>query len=172
MKHGSSVAKLATTHTSVRPRRTQRTRVHKLVARQAKEPSGNRPGPTFPRKLGLRALIATTFFVVSGGPYGLEEIVAGHGFGGALLLLIVVPFVWSLPITLMVGELTSALPSEGGYYAWARRALGPFWGVQTAWMALAMSLFDMAIYPMLVVTYLGQIFPALSDSCLLYTSGR
>ena len=27
-----------------------------------------------------------------------------------------------------------------------------------------MSLFDMAIYPMLVVTYLGQIFPALSDS--------
>ncbi len=164
MKHGSSVAKLATTHTSVRPRRTQRTRVHKLVARQAKEPSGNRPGPTFPRKLGLRALIATTFFVVSGGPYGLEEIVSGHGFGGALLLLIVVPFIWSLPITLMVGELTSALPSEGGYYAWARRALGPFWGVQTAWMALAMSLFDMAIYPMLVVTYLGQIFPALSDS--------
>jgi amino acid transporter len=77
-----------------------------------------------------------------------------------------VPFIWSLPITLMVGELTAALPSEGGYYAWARRALGPFWGVQTAWMALAMSLFDMAIYPMLVVTYLGQLFPALTDSAV------
>ncbi len=122
--------------------------------------------PSLRRKLGLRALIATTFFVVSGGPYGLEEIIAGHGFGGALLLLLIVPFIWSLPITLMVGELTAALPSEGGYYAWARRALGPFWGVQTAWMALAMSLFDMAIYPMLVVTYLGQLFPGLTDTAI------
>jgi len=164
MKHGSSVAKLATTQKSVRSRRAVRPRARQLIARQTKQTDGTGQGPSLRKKLGLRALVATTFFVVSGGPYGLEEIVAGHGFGGALLLLMVVPLIWSLPITLMVGELTSALPSEGGYYAWARRALGPFWGMQTAWMALAMSLFDMAIYPMLVVTYLGQLFPALADS--------
>lgn len=166
MKHGSSVAKLATTRRSVRSRRAARPRGRKLDPRTVRELGGGTKHPTVRRKLGLRALIATTFFVVSGGPYGLEEIIAGHGFGGALLLLLLVPFIWSLPITLMVGELTAALPSEGGYYAWARRALGPFWGVQTAWMALAMSLFDMAIYPMLVVTYLGQLFPGLANTAV------
>ncbi|HND12436.1 MAG TPA: APC family permease [Pseudomonadota bacterium] len=166
MKHGSSVAKLATTRRSVRSRRAVRPRAQSLDPRTEKKFGGGADLPSLRRKLGLRALIATTFFVVSGGPYGLEEIIAGHGFGGALLLLLLVPFIWSLPITLMVGELTAALPSEGGYYAWARRALGPFWGVQTAWMALSMSLFDMAIYPMLVVTYLGQLFPALTNTAL------
>ena len=47
----------------------------------------------------------------------------------------------------MIGELASALPHEGGYYAWARRALGNFWGFQEAWLSLAASIFDMAIYP-------------------------
>lgn len=113
--------------------------------------------------LNLLSLVAATFFVVSGGPYGLEEIVASHGYGRSLVLLCVVPLVWSLPIALLVGELGAALPKEGGYYAWVRRALGPFWGVQEAWLALAMSLFDMAIYPTLMVTYLAQLFPALGD---------
>jgi amino acid transporter len=112
------------------------------------------------------SLVAATFFVVSGGPYGLEEIVGGHGYLHTLALLIVVPCVWSLPIALLVGEMSSTLPQEGGYYAWVRRAMGPFWGMQVAWLALAMSLFDMAIYPTLLITYLGRLFPALQDTSL------
>ncbi len=126
---------------------------------QAQAQLGRRARPA----LNLLSLVAATFFVVSGGPYGLEEIVASHGYGRSLVLLCIVPLVWSLPIALLVGELGAALPKEGGYYAWVRRALGPFWGVQEAWLALAMSLFDMAIYPTLMVTYLAQIFPALGD---------
>lgn len=114
--------------------------------------------------LNLLSLVAATFFVVSGGPYGLEEIVATNGYAQTLVLLLLVPLLWSLPIALLVGELGSSLPKEGGYYAWVRRALGPFWGVQEAWLALAMSLFDMAIYPTLLVTYLGRLFPALQDT--------
>ncbi|MGZ3405600.1 MAG: amino acid permease, partial [Polyangia bacterium] len=74
--------------------------------------------------------------MVSGGPYGLEEIVAGAGYAGAMLVLTVTPLVWSLPTALMVGELASSLPEEGGYYAWVRRALGPFWGFQEAWLSM------------------------------------
>ena len=44
----------------------------------------------------------------------------------------------------MIGELSSALPQEGGYYAWVRRGLGNFWGFQEAWLSLAASIFDMA----------------------------
>jgi amino acid transporter len=111
-------------------------------------------------KLRLLPLIGATYFMVAGGPYGLEDIIGMAGYGRALLLLAVIPLVWSLPTALMVGELASALPDEGGFYVWVRRALGPFWGFQEAWLSLAASVFDMAIYPTLFALYLGRLFPA------------
>jgi amino acid transporter len=111
-------------------------------------------------KMRLLPLIAATYFMVSGGPYGLEDIIGKAGYGRALLLLALVPLVWSLPTSLMVGELASAVPEEGGYYCWVRRALGGFWGFQEAWLSMAASVFDMAIYPVIFVTYLGRIEPA------------
>ncbi len=59
----------------------------------------------------------------------------------------------------MVGELASALPHEGGYYAWVRRGMGNFWGFQEAWLSLVASIFDMAIYPTLFVAYLTRLLP-------------
>jgi amino acid transporter len=108
----------------------------------------------------LLPLIAATYFMVSGGAYGLEDIIGKAGYGRALLLLALVPLVWSLPTSLMVGELASAVPEEGGYYCWVRRALGRFWGFQEAWLSLAASVFDMAIYPVIFVLYLGRIEPS------------
>ena len=107
----------------------------------------------------LWPLIAATYFMVSGGPYGLEDVVRGAGYGGAILLLVITPLIWSLPTAVMIGELSSAIPAEGGYYAWVRRAAGPFWGFQEAWLSLAASIFDMAIYPTLFVTYVSRLFP-------------
>ncbi len=100
--------------------------------------------------------------MVAGGPYGLEDVLGKAGYLRALLLLAVVPFVWSLPTSLMVGELASAIPAEGGYYVWVRRALGRFWGFQEAWLSLAASVFDMAIYPVIFVDYLSRLAPALT----------
>ena len=112
------------------------------------------------RKMRLLPLVAATYFMVSGGPYGIEDILGNAGYGKALLLLIIVPLIWSLPTSLMVGELASALPKEGGYYWWVKRALGPFWGFQEAWLSLAASVFDMAIYPTLSVLYLTRLAPS------------
>jgi len=102
--------------------------------------------------------------MVSGGTYGTEEIVHGAGYGRAILILLFTPLLWSLPTALIIGELSSALPSEGGYYAWVRRGLGNFWGFQEAWLSLAASVFDMAIYPTLFVGYLTQIAPWFRES--------
>ena len=113
-------------------------------------------------KLRLLPLVASTFFMVSGGPYGIEDILGGAGYGLSLLILLLLPLVWVLPTNLMVGELASILPEEGGFYVWVRRALGPFWGYQEAWLSLAASIFDMAIYPTLFVLYLGRIAPSLT----------
>jgi amino acid transporter len=114
------------------------------------------------RRMTLVPLVGALYFMVSGGPYGLEELAHDVGFRAAIAVLAVVPIVWSLPTALMVGELAAALPDEGGYYAWVRRALGPFWGFQEAWLSLAASVFDMAIYPTLFVLYLGRLAPALA----------
>ena len=84
--------------------------------------------------------------MVSGGTYGTEEIIHGAGYGHGILILLFLPLFWSLPTAFMIGELSSALPHEGGYYAWVRRGLGNFWGFQEAWLSLVASIFDMAIY--------------------------
>src|ERR1700730_16314485 len=116
------------------------------------------------RKMRLLPLIAATYFMVSGGPYGLEDIIGKAGYGRAFLLLLLVPGFWSLATSLMVGELASAMPREGGFYHWVRQAMGPFWGFQEAWLSLAASVFDMAIYPTTFVLYLSHVAPALTAS--------
>jgi amino acid transporter len=141
--------------------------VHTLDAREIslpEQPTANAGGVAAPvsrapaaRRVTLFGLIAATYFMVAGGPYGLEDLVQGAGYFWAIIALLVIPVVWSLPTALMVSELSSAIPEEGGYYVWVRRALGPFWGFQEAWLSLAASIFDMAIYPILFVTYLGYV---------------
>ncbi len=121
------------------------------------------PSAAYPRrspaKLTFLPLVIATFFMVSGGTYGTEEIVHGAGYGGAILVLLLTPLLWSLPTALMIGELASAIPAEGGFYVWVREAMGRFWGFQEAWLSLVASIFDMAIYPTLFVAYLVRLFP-------------
>jgi amino acid transporter len=111
----------------------------------------------------LLELAGATYLMVSGGPYGIEELVGSAGYAIALLVLIVVPVVWSLPVALMVGELSAAIPADGGFYIWVRRAMGPFWGFQEAWLSLAASVFDMTAYLALFVLCLARIWPRASD---------
>src|SRR5581483_1313233 len=40
------------------------------------------------KRLGLVSLVAATYFMVSGGPYGLEELLASSGYRRALVILV------------------------------------------------------------------------------------
>jgi amino acid transporter len=111
------------------------------------------------RKLTLLPLIAATYFMVAGGPYGLEDVIGRTGYRATLVILVLTPFLWSIPTALMVSELATALPCEGGFYVWVRRGLGPFWGFQETWLTLAGSVFEMALYPTLFVAYLSRFAP-------------
>lgn len=115
------------------------------------------------RRLTALPLLMAIFFMVSGGPFGLEELIADAGYHRALIALIITPFIWSLPTALMVAELSSAIPVQGGFYVWVNRALGPFWGFQEGWLSLVASIFDMAIYPTLFVAYAQWMWPALAQ---------
>jgi amino acid transporter len=115
------------------------------------------------RRLGLFALVCVIYFTVSGGAFGLEPLVGAVGPGLAVLLIVVTPLVWSLPMSLMVAELATLLPEEGGYYVWVKKSLGDFWAVQEAWWTMAYSIALTAMLSLLSVTYLDFFFRSASS---------
>ncbi len=118
-----------------------------------------------PKRVFLKtfSLAAVIFLTVSGGPYGLEQLLMYTGKGGALLLLILVPLLWDLPTILTVLELNGIMPVNGGYYKWVQRALGKRWGFYEAWWSWLYSFTDLAIYPVLFVTYISFLYPPLAE---------
>jgi amino acid transporter len=63
-----------------------------------------------------------------------------------------------------MAELASALPEEGGYVAWVRRAFGPFWGFQVGWWSWVNSFVDVAVFPALFADYLAFWWPVCPGS--------
>jgi len=101
---------------------------------------------------------------VSGGPYGIEDMVSSFGPGMTLVLLLAAPLLWSLPVALAMSELAAALPDEGGYVTWTRRAFGGFWAFQVGWWSWIQSFVDVAAYPALFVEYVRFWRPAMTAS--------
>jgi len=117
-----------------------------------------------PEHHGLKQYEVTTSTVVfmifclcAAGAYGIEEMIPAAGPGLTLLMLIVLPFLWSTPMGLVAAELGSALPQEGGYYKWVQRALGEFWGFQAGWWRTISVYFDNTLYVVLAGSYLGAV---------------
>lgn len=104
---------------------------------------------------GMLAL--TVFCCVSGGPYGLEPLISAAGPAMGLLLILAVPLLWALPDALTTAELATAIPEQGGYVIWVRRAMGPFWGFLNAWWSWIYALIDAALYPVMFTEYLSKL---------------
>lgn len=115
--------------------------------------------PGSSRRLGLLALLALVYLVVSGGAYGLEDAVGIAGARLTLALCLIVPLTLSLPTALMAAELTALIPVEGGFYYWVKEALGPFAAFVEAYLTLLYTATDMAIYPVLIAAYLAFVVP-------------
>ena len=113
-------------------------------------------------RLRLLGLVFVLYFTVSGGAFTLEALVADVGPVLALAALVAIPVFWAVPEALLIGELASMLPVEGGYYRWVQRAFGDRWGFVNAWCTWLYSLVEMALYPAIVVQYLGAFMPHLT----------
>ena len=130
---------------------------HSGVGREPIQLPGNRRVTMF----GLACLI---FFTTCGGAFGLEPLIGAVGPGLAVVLIILTPVLWSLPTALMVAELATLMPEEGGYYVWVRETFGAFWAVQQSCWMMTCAVVWLAIYPVLFVSYLTFFFPALATS--------
>lgn len=65
------------------------------------------------KKLGLMALVVLIYYEVSGGPFGIEDIVRAGGPLYALLGFSLF-LVWVIPEALVTAELSTALPEASG----------------------------------------------------------
>lgn len=114
------------------------------------------------KQLTLIPLIGIIYFTVSGGAFGLENVISGAGPGFGLLLLVITPLMWSLPTTLVTAEMATMLPLDGGYYRWVYFGLGRFWGFLEGWWTWLYTFVDMAIYPVTFSIYLKFFFPGMT----------
>ncbi len=110
----------------------------------------------------LFAVVAMIFIFVSSGAFGIEDMVSSSGPGLTLLMLLALPVFWAMPMAMVCSELGSALPEEGGYYAWTRRAMGEFWGFQCGWWSWTCQWVDSAVYIALVQGYVANWWPQLN----------
>lgn len=102
------------------------------------------------------------FAYTTGGPFGMEEMVTTSGPGLTLIYLLVIPFFWCIPVSLVTAELTTAMPVEGGFYRWVRAGYGNFWGFLAGWWNWTASWLLGASYAVLFSDYLAMYFPALT----------
>jgi len=111
------------------------------------------------RKAGLFYLVFVMFSYTTGGPFGLEDMVSTSGPGLTLIYLLVLPFFWCIPVSLVSAELTTAMPVEGGFYRWTRAAFGDFWGFLAGWWNWSASFLLGGAYAVLFTDYLVYYFP-------------
>jgi amino acid transporter len=114
------------------------------------------------KKAGLLSFVFVMFAYTTGGPFGMEEMVTTSGPGLTLLYLLVIPFFWCIPVSLVSAELTTAMPVEGGFYRWVRASYGNFWGFLAGWWNWSASWLLGATYAVLFSDYLAIYFPALT----------
>ena len=98
------------------------------------------------------------FCLCAAGCYGIEEMMPESGPGLTIIMLCVLPFVWSTPLGLVASELGSARPQEGGYYKWVQEALGEYWGFQAGWWRTISIYIDNTLYVILAGGYLANWF--------------
>lgn len=114
--------------------------------------------PALRRGLRPLALLATMIVLQGAAPYGTEEVIPMAGPGLALIVLAGMAIFWALPYVLVVSELVSAIPEEGGFYRWLRAGLGPFASVTFSCLDWITWVLDSALYPPLVAAYLVTLF--------------
>lgn len=107
----------------------------------------------------VSGIVFMLYCLVAAGAFGIEEMIPEAGPGMTLILLIAFPIIWAYPISNMVAECGSLMPSEGGVYVWVKEAFGEFWGFQAGWWGTVSTYITNGVYVALVAGYVSQMIP-------------
>lgn len=109
------------------------------------------------KALGVFSMVAVVYFLVCGGSYGTEDLGGSLPPLFGLLGILVIPWLWSLPVALITAELATAMPDASGFLLWSRRAFGPFVSFLDAWIMIVVVIIDQALYPLIFVSYIETL---------------
>ncbi|HSL96762.1 MAG TPA: APC family permease [Thermoleophilia bacterium] len=104
-------------------------------------------------KMRLFTAVIVVFTLTCSGSFGMEDVVSESGPGFTLLMIVLLPFIWSVPMALVASELGSMVPEAGGLYRWIRRGMGEYWSFQGGWWWTLSLWVDSAVYVALALGY-------------------
>ncbi|MFK8020562.1 MAG: ethanolamine permease [Pseudomonadales bacterium] len=106
-------------------------------------------------------------YVISGDFAGWNFGLAQGGFGGMLIATIAMAVMYTFMV-LSLAELSSSLPTAGGGYSYARRAMGPWGGYLTGTAILLEYMIAPAAIAVFIGAYVNELFGI--DGPIVYAS--
>lgn len=94
---------------------------------------------------------------ISGG-YGLEDSVRAGGPLLTILFLVAIPFVWGIPVSLCVAELSCAIPSNAGPIMWVNCSFSPWLTFAAVQWTTIFNFVDNSLYPSVFADYCATLF--------------
>jgi amino acid transporter len=105
-------------------------------------------------RMRLITAVIFVFTLTCSGSFGMEDVVSSSGPGMTLLMILVLPILWSVPLAFVSSELGSMVPEAGGLYRWIRRGMGEYWSFQAGWWWSLSLYVDSAVYVALALDYM------------------
>ncbi|EGC39225.1 hypothetical protein DICPUDRAFT_52805 [Dictyostelium purpureum] len=124
-----------------------------------------------PRSIGLISLISIGFFLVSGGPFGIEGSVSSGSYVYVLLTFILLPIFWCIPLGLITAELSLMVNKDGGCSVWAEKAFGEYFSLSLGLFSWFATMVDLSLYPLLFVQYYSSSFTGSKDASSDWAGG-
>ena len=109
-------------------------------------------------RMRLITAVVFVFTLTCSGSFGMEDVVSSSGPGMTLLMILILPLVWSVPMAFVASELGSMIPEAGGLYRWIRRGMGEYWSFQAGWWWTLSLYVDSAVYVALALDYLQNYY--------------
>ena len=105
-------------------------------------------------RMRLITAVVFVFTLTCSGSFGMEDVVSSSGPGLTLLMILVLPLVWSVPMAFVSSELSAMIPEAGGLYRWIRRGMGEYWSFQAGWWWTLSLYVDSAVYVAMALDYM------------------
>ena len=111
-------------------------------------------------KMSIFTLCFVIYSFTATASYGIEDIVGWGGPALTLVILVLIPIIWAIPMSLVSAELTSMYPEDGGLYVWITKAMGEMPGFLAGWWYFLCSVISTAVFLVIIVSYIEMMLGA------------
>lgn len=108
------------------------------------------------KKVKFIPMVFLMYMFISGGAFGVEDMIGGAGPGITLIILILLPIIWAYPYGLVCTEMGAKYPEAAGMYGWIKKALGKFPAYIAGWSMSVANYIDTAVYMVIATEYINS----------------